>query len=361
MGGKGSKPISKQKMDRKIKKYFSELETDFQNSTLFHSILQSNRNIEDINNSNFLQNSALFSSIMKNNTSQRDFVLSNESKKLEESEVINEPLNSSTQKKTKSQKKAEKYNNKAMKKFKKQKYFEALKAYLKSFKYEKNSKYTTNIARCFLKLERPDASIRAMRISICISPYDDDLYRLAGIFAFRQFKVSQNIQDCYVSLDFFNNAFEVDPSVKNKHNYFLARKMVFLVKQKDTEDEKKELLNYLDLAGNSEETTNRSLLKPTYYSLKKQPYKFLFCPITLEFIENPVTTPIGNSYEKKEFLEWCENGGCKDPITNRMFYSTTQLAPNHHLKRYAGKFIRKHPWVFDSFTGGDDWRDFNFI
>lgn len=361
MGTKSSKAISKEKMDRRIKKYFTDLNSDFQSSTLYQSILTNNPKVEQLNNSQFLENSELFNSILKEQFSQRDFLISTKSIRIEESQKLQDSKKPEQKKEAKKLKKAEEYNKRAKKYFQKNKYFKALIYYKKSFKLEQNPKYTTNIARCFLKLERPDASLEAMSISIIISPYDFDGYRLAGIFAFHQFRKSRRLSDSYICLDLFQNAFDIEKSFKNRFNYYLARKMVYLEKQKANQDEKKELLEYMKYSEEESKSADKDFLKQTFYSQKSTPPKFLFCPITLEYIEKPIITPMGNSYEKKEFLEWCRTGDFKDPVSNRVFYSISQLAENKHLKKYASKYIKKYPSIFDSFTGGNDWENYEFL
>jgi STIP1 family protein 1 len=361
MGNKSSKGISKEKMDKRIQIFFEDLNQDLKNTDIYESMISQRNNFQNLENSQFLNNSTLFNSILRDSVRNNDFNISKVSKSSKKSKKIKDSGIKSEKQEEKDKKKAEKYNSKAKVYFSSKKYFKALKYYKKSFKLNPDTKYTNNIARCFLKLKRPDASIEAMSISIFIAPYDFDMYRLAGIFAFNQFKKSLKLEDGYQCEDFFRNAYEIEPNSSNSFNYFLSRKMIYLVKQQKLEKEKKELIDYLNSNKFSSEEINQNFLKETFFSKEIKSPKYLFCCITLDLMKDPIITPFGYSYEKKEFMEWCKTSGHKDPMTNKWFWSKQLLVDNKVLKRYTDKFLRKNPWVFESDTENNDWLTFEFL
>ena len=364
MGNKPAKETKDQKMDRRIKTYFKDLNSDLQSSDMYQSFVSVRDHRHILENSQFLQDSMVFNSLIKDKLEESDFHISGRSIDLEQSEALPppEPRPSATdhEKMKKNEVKAEEYNSKAKKFFKKEKYFKALKFYKKSFKIQQICKYTNNIARCFYKLDRPDASMEAMCISIFISPYNFENYRLAGIFSFHQFKKTRKMEDAYQCQDYLRNAWEIEANEKNNFNYFQVRKMIFLIKQRDLEDEKQELLSYLDSSHRFSREECSRFLKQTYFNRDNKSPKYLFCCITLDLMREPVITPMGYSYEKSKFLEWCQTAGCKDPMTNRLFWSMTRVVENKALKRYSERFIRMHPWAFESDIGNDDWTSYEF-
>lgn len=64
------------------------------------------------------------------------------------------------------------------------------------------------------------------------------------------------------------------------------------------------------------------------------------CPISFTIMENPVMDHEGNSYEKKNILEWL-NINKKSPIT-RNYLDSSMLIPNRSLKNAIEEFISKN-------------------
>ncbi len=71
------------------------------------------------------------------------------------------------------------------------------------------------------------------------------------------------------------------------------------------------------------------------------------CPISLEIMEDPVTTIYGNSYEKQSILKSIKFNGFQDPLTGKNIYHKHVLTLNKNLKKYIKIYVKENPWVFD--------------
>jgi STIP1 family protein 1 len=255
---------------------------------------------------------------------------------------------------------AEKINESAKLLFRKMKYQEAILEYQKAFKFHNNSKYLTNMAKCYLKMNQPLLSVECMLVSVSLSPNDDNLQRLGGIFAFEEFKQRKDMEMMYTCEEFMRNAFEINENHLNTHNYLLSRKIIFLVKQNKNFLEKNELCHYLKSKNILSDQKQNKLLKSTYFDEQLTYPEFLTCSITLEVLRDPVLTPCGYSYERKELEEWCRASGCKDVMTSRPFESLDKLVRNKALAGVIRKFLKNNPWALDTGMEGDEWELFKF-
>ena len=64
------------------------------------------------------------------------------------------------------------------------------------------------------------------------------------------------------------------------------------------------------------------------------------CPITQEYMENPVITPSGNYYEKKAIIDWINKEGT-DPMTRERLTIDMLIEDNEYKKQiieYRKKF-----------------------
>jgi len=77
-----------------------------------------------------------------------------------------------------------------------------------------------------------------------------------------------------------------------------------------------------------------SLLTDENLSLPEECY----CPITHEFMIDPVVAFDGYSYEKAAIQEWFKKGNNTSPMTNELL-SSNQLLPNHTLKLLIKKYL----------------------
>jgi len=69
----------------------------------------------------------------------------------------------------------------------------------------------------------------------------------------------------------------------------------------------------------------------------------LKCPLTLELFREPVSTCVGNTYERVAIEKHLAQPGAKrDPLTNEALEST-KLVPNQSLRRIVQVFLDAHP------------------
>ena len=212
----------------------------------------------------------------------------------------------------------------------------------------------SNIAKCQLQLKQLRLSVDTVKQAVLLDSNNDKLFRFGGIVAFKDFKISQDPEMIFLADDFMRNAFEINPNKINVFNYLLIRKAVHLFKQNQKFLEKDELVYFLKKNNDLKAETLKDFLKPTYFDSKKEIPDFLTCSITLEVIREAVTTPSGYSYEKQDIVEWCQNSGCKDVMTNKSFGSLDNLVPNYLLQKFIKKYLKKNPWAIDTGEWGDD-------
>ncbi|KAG7395703.1 hypothetical protein PHYBOEH_003342 [Phytophthora boehmeriae] len=65
------------------------------------------------------------------------------------------------------------------------------------------------------------------------------------------------------------------------------------------------------------------------------------CPLSLELMDDPVTTPDGNTYERAMIEQHLEVNGCFDPLT-RAPLTKSQLHPNRALKQLMETLLSDH-------------------
>jgi hypothetical protein len=64
------------------------------------------------------------------------------------------------------------------------------------------------------------------------------------------------------------------------------------------------------------------------------------CPITQDWMMNPVVTPSGHSYERSAIVEWLETD-CRDPFTRKEL-KISEVIPNRNLKDAIEHYRRNH-------------------
>lgn len=70
----------------------------------------------------------------------------------------------------------------------------------------------------------------------------------------------------------------------------------------------------------------------------------LCCKISFEIMRDPVITPSGITYERKDIEEHLQRVGHFDPITRRDL-TQDQLIPNLALKEVIDNFMQENPWA----------------
>ncbi|XP_049869318.1 E3 ubiquitin-protein ligase CHIP isoform X2 [Pectinophora gossypiella] len=72
----------------------------------------------------------------------------------------------------------------------------------------------------------------------------------------------------------------------------------------------------------------------------------LCCRISFEILKEPVITPSGITYERKDIEEHLERVGHFDPVT-RVKLTADQLIPNFTMKEVVDAFLQDNEWALD--------------
>jgi STIP1 family protein 1 len=248
--------------------------------------------------------------------------------------------------------------------FAKKEYYLALKNFKKAFEKDKNSIFLANMAVCYKKVSAWNEALDMINKVISIDP-KECYYRFAGNVHFNLAKIGSDFDHQLSALDFFRDAFELNQSVKNVHNYLLLRKINFFRRIDSKIAEKNELLDYLNSGWNKP----RKLQTKEYLKRKnivKNGSKFLkiidvnemddhetslpdYCTdvISMEPFKMPVVTPSGNSFEKSHLQEHCRISGYFDPISRKKFQNMSKVYPNKNLQKLILDLYLKSPWKFE--------------
>lgn len=84
---------------------------------------------------------------------------------------------------------------------------------------------------------------------------------------------------------------------------------------------------------------------------------YLICNITLDLMEDPVTTQSGQTYERSAIEEHIQRNGKTDPFTRKPISGT--LYPSIAIKKAIEDFLEKNPWAYE-FSEGQTIEDIQF-
>ncbi|KAK1933642.1 E3 ubiquitin-protein ligase CHIP [Phytophthora citrophthora] len=73
---------------------------------------------------------------------------------------------------------------------------------------------------------------------------------------------------------------------------------------------------------------------------------YFMCPISMEVMLDPVTTPNGVSYERRCLEEHLRHNGAIDPLTRKRL-TLDMLRPNTSLKAAIQDYLDKNSWAFE--------------
>lgn len=79
---------------------------------------------------------------------------------------------------------------------------------------------------------------------------------------------------------------------------------------------------------------------------KREVPDFLCGKISFEILQEPVITPSGITYERKDIEEHLMRVGHFDPVT-RTQLSQEQLIPNFSMKEVVDAFIQENEWALE--------------
>ncbi|KAH7485518.1 hypothetical protein PRIC1_004821 [Phytophthora ramorum] len=73
---------------------------------------------------------------------------------------------------------------------------------------------------------------------------------------------------------------------------------------------------------------------------------YFMCPISMEVMHDPVTTPNGVSYERRCLEEHLRRNGAIDPLTRKRL-TLDMLRPNTSLRSAIQDYLEKNSWAFE--------------
>ncbi|XP_044731567.1 E3 ubiquitin-protein ligase CHIP [Chrysoperla carnea] len=256
------------------------------------------------------------------------------------------------------------------------KYDDAVSCYSKAIIKNPNvAVYFTNRALCWLKLQRWDAASADCRRAL-----DMD-----GTLVKAHFFLGQSLleQDCLdEAIKHLHRA--MDLAKEQKKNFGddialqlrTARKKRFAIQEEKRIAQEIELQSYLNKLLREETERQLSVLNTddpndqekakqieeqcdTYVNelnsifskvderrRKRDVPDFLCGKISFEILQDPVITPSGITYERKDIEEHLQRVGHFDPVT-RVKLTQDQLIPNFAMKEVVDAFIQENEWSLD--------------
>lgn len=91
----------------------------------------------------------------------------------------------------------------------------------------------------------------------------------------------------------------------------------------------------------------QTIFKCVKFDLQKRDVPDFLCgKISFEILTDPVITPSGITYERKDIEEHLQRVGHFDPVT-RVKLTQDQLIPNFSMKEVVDSFIADNEWSLD--------------
>lgn len=97
---------------------------------------------------------------------------------------------------------------------------------------------------------------------------------------------------------------------------------------------------------NRKEELNNIFAKIDDRRRKREVPDYLCGKISFEILQEPVITPSGITYERKDIEEHLQRVGHFDPVT-RVKLTQDQLIPNFSMKEVVDAFIQENEWALD--------------
>lgn len=107
-------------------------------------------------------------------------------------------------------------------------------------------------------------------------------------------------------------------------------------KQRLNQDIERQLEDYSYQQPESKFNHLRSLVDPSFRLQRPVPAEFI-CPISQEIMTDPVVAEDGNTYERRNIVQWFREGRLVSPLTNQPL-SSDLLFPNLYLKKLIDEF-----------------------
>lgn len=260
------------------------------------------------------------------------------------------------------------------------KYDDAINCYTKAIiKNPSNATYFTNRALCYLKLKKWDQSGQDCRRAL-----DMDQNLVKGHFFLGQSLMELELYD--EAIKHLQRAHDV--AKEQKRNFGddiavqlrLARKKRFQIQEEKRICQEIELQSYLNRLIREDmesrvakvkldDTANEDAIKETQQHIefecennitelnnifakvddrrrKRDVPDYLCGKISFEILVDPVITPSGITYEKKDIEEHLQRIGHFDPVT-RVKLTQDQLIPNYSMKEVVDGFLSENEWALE--------------
>ena len=254
-------------------------------------------------------------------------------------------------------KKSLKIKDKADKAYYEKNYEQAIELYKKVLEINKMTVCYSNIALAYEKQGEYQMGIVFIEKAIELDSNNEKLYRIKGCLLASLAKQEHSILEMQKAIDDFVTALEINESDLNTQNYNKAKKAVFLMKQYKEKTRKNKLIKL----GNGYGLNINKFLKLNFYDQKDTVVgENYYCPITLDFMKDPVTTSAGVTYERIALEEFISVKGLIDPTNNTKLSPFFNYASNKAFKTNIKRFLRNNPWALDFEDDTGEW-DYNSI
>lgn len=100
--------------------------------------------------------------------------------------------------------------------------------------------------------------------------------------------------------------------------------------------------------------TMKGQAQSMHWQKPKEVPDYMLCKITLEIMEEPVTTEEGMTYEKSAIEDHFQTNGYTEPISRQPLKG--KVYPNVSLKNAIQAFLDENPWAYE-FSEGELYED----
>nr|CAD7453626.1 unnamed protein product [Timema tahoe] len=220
------------------------------------------------------------------------------------------------------------------------KYEDAVSCYTKAIiKNPTMPTYFTNRALCHLKMKRWEPSCLDCRRAL-----DMDANLVKGHFFLGQALLEMDNYD--EAIKHLQRANDLAREQKLNFGDDIACQLRAARKKRWTVQEEKRLAQEIELQDNNTSELNAIFAKMDDRRRKREVPDFLCGKISFEILREPVITPSGITYERKDIEEHLQRVGHFDPVT-RVKLTQDQLIPNFAMKEVVDSFLQDNEWALE--------------
>ncbi|PSN34119.1 E3 ubiquitin-protein ligase CHIP [Blattella germanica] len=220
------------------------------------------------------------------------------------------------------------------------KYEDAVSCYTKAIIKNPNMPtYFTNRALCHLKMKRWEASCQDCRRAL-----DMDANLVKGHFFLGQALLEMDNYD--EAIKHLQRAKDLAREQKLNFGDDIASQLRAARKKRWNVQEEKRIAQEIELQDNNTSELNSIFAKVDDRRRKRDVPDYLCGKISFEILRDPVITPSGITYERKDIEEHLQRVGHFDPVT-RVKLTQDQLIPNFAMKEVVDAFLQENEWALD--------------